>query len=168
MELFAGNMQKYMILCYKFCIFSYFCNENYTIKHIRDMKKILFAIFLCQTSFMSVNAQVSVSNTKTTVASPDNNVNFRLYQTNNRWTFLKLDTRTGIIMHVQYSIEGNAMQYELNGISLAHGEDAMPGRFFLYPTENTFNFILLDQIDGRVWQVQWSIDKKERGIWRIY
>lgn len=132
------------------------------------MKRILFLFFLCMMSFASINAQTYTSNTKTTVASPDSNVNYRLYQTNNRWTFLKLDTRTGVIMHVQYSIDGDAIQYDLNNIPLAEGEDAKPGRFFLYPTENTFNFILLDQIDGRVWQVQWNTDEDKRGIWRIY
>ena len=132
------------------------------------MKKVFILLFLCIISFVSTNAQISTSNTKTTVASPDSNVNFRLYQTNNRWTFLKLDTRTGVIMHVQYSTESDAMQYELNSIPLAEGEEAKSGRFFLYPTENTFNFILLDQIDGRVWQVQWNIDRDKRGIWRIY
>ena len=132
------------------------------------MKKSLFVFFLCMISFELTNAQNSTSNAKTTVASPDSNVNFRLYQTNNRWTFLKLDTRTGVIMHVQYSTDSDAMQYELNSMPLAEGEDAKSGRFFLYPTENTFNFILLDQVDGRVWQVQWNIDKNKRGIWRIY
>ena len=99
---------------------------------------------------------MSESNTRITVASPDAHINYRLFQTNNRWTFLKLDTRTGEINHVQYSIDGNA-----------EGIDAVPGRFFLYPTENTYNFILLDQIDGRVWQVQWNIDDDKRGVWRI-
>lgn len=132
------------------------------------MKKIIICFFLCLAVFAPTDAQTLDSNTKTTVVSPDSNVNFRLYQTNNRWTFLKLDTRTGEIMHVQYSTDNNLMQYELNSIPLAYGDDAKPGRFFLYPTENTFNFILLDQIDGRVWQVQWNIDKDKRGIWRIY
>ena len=132
------------------------------------MKKVLLALFLCLMSFVPTKAQIATSNTKTIVASPDSNVNFRLFQTNNRWTFLKLDTRTGEIKHVQYSTDGEAMQYDLNNIPLAEGEDAKPGRFFLYPTENTFNFILLDQIDGRVWQVQWNIDRDKRGIWQIY
>lgn len=130
------------------------------------MKRIIL-ILTCITSFALINAQTT-SNTKNTVASPDSDVNFRLFQTNNRWTFLKLDTRTGEIMHVQYSTDGNRMQYELNSIPLATGENAVPGRFFLYPTENTYNFILLDQIDGRVWQVQWNINEDNRGIWRIY
>lgn len=132
------------------------------------MKRIFIAFLICIVSFVSANAQIPASNAKNTVASPDMNVNYRLYQTNNRWTFLKLDTRTGTIVHVQYSTEGDAMQYDLNTMPLAEGEDAKPGRFFLYPTENTFNFILLDQIDGRVWQVQWHVDRDKRGIWRIY
>ena len=130
------------------------------------MKRIIL-ILTCITSFALINAQTT-SNTKNTIASPDSDVNFRLFQTNNRWTFLKLDARTGEIMHVQYSTDGNRMQYELNSIPLATGENAVPGRFFLYPTENTYNFILLDQIDGRVWQVQWNINEDNRGIWRIY
>lgn len=128
------------------------------------MKRVSFLFFLCLMSLMTTMAQTSTSNTKVTVASPDSCVNFRLFQTNNRWTFLKLDTRTGIIKHVQYSTEGDAMQYDLNNVPLVTEEEAKPGRFFLYPTENTFNFLLLDQIDGRVWQVQWSIEKEYRII----
>ena len=81
------------------------------------MKRIIL-ILTCITSFALINAQTT-SNTKNTIASPDSDVNFRLFQTNNRWTFLKLDTRTGEIMHVQYSTDGNRMQYELNSIPLA-------------------------------------------------
>lgn len=117
---------------------------------------------------MTLMAQSSGINTQNTVASPDSNVNFRLYQTNNRWTFLKLDTRNGVVSHVQYSLDGNRLQYSLNNTPLVDEADAKPGRFFMYPTENIYNFILLDQVDGRVWQVQWSIDEDERGIWRIW
>ena len=34
----------------------------------------------------------------------------------------------------------------------------------LYPTQNMWTFILLDQTDGRTWQVQWSTDYESRGI----
>ena len=130
------------------------------------MKKIIFIITMILMG-ISCYAQSDGSNTKNTVASPDSNANFRLFQTNNRWTFLKLDTRNGVITHVQYSIDEEAMEYPLNPIPLAEGDDARPGRFFLYPTENTYTYILLDQIDGRVWQVQWNINKENRGIWVI-
>ena len=131
------------------------------------MLRFFFIIVTSLIAF-SANAQnYNNSNTRLTVASLDSNVNFRLFQTNNAWTFLKLDTRNGIISHVQYSTDSNQMQYPLNNEPLAEGEDAIPGRFFLYPTENSFNFLLLDQIDGRVWQVQWNQDESKRGIWQI-
>ncbi len=38
------------------------------------------------------------------------------------------------------------------------------GRFFLYPTTNIYNFILVDQIDGRTCQVQWNSKAELRGI----
>lgn len=135
------------------------------------MKRILIILVSLVFSIGTFSQNYSSdSNTKSTVASPDDNVNFRLFQTNNRWTFLKLDTRNGVITHVQYSTENRSqmIEYSLNSIPLVEEVDAKPGRFFLYPTENTYNFILLDQIDGRVWQVQWSIDADSRGIWRIY
>ena len=34
----------------------------------------------------------------------------------------------------------------------------------IYPTQNMFNFILLDTYTGRSWQVQWSTEAKNRGI----
>ena len=36
------------------------------------------------------------------------------------------------------------------------------GRFELYPTENTFNFILLDKDFGTTYQVQWGFEYKDR------
>jgi len=43
------------------------------------------------------------------------------------------------------------------------------GRFKLYPTENTYNFIMVDVIDGRTWQVQWNIDDDNKRLcYRIY
>lgn len=130
------------------------------------MKKAILFTFMIFISLCSY-AQTKESNTKNTVASPETNVNFRLFQTNNRWTFLKLDTRNGVITHVQYSTSGDALEYPLNSTPLVKEEEAKPGRFFLYPTENTYTFILIDQINGKVWQVQWNIEKENRGIWPI-
>jgi hypothetical protein len=44
---------------------------------------------------------------------------------------------------------------------------AQNGRFKLYPTENTYNFIMVDVINGRTWQVQWNIDYDKRLCIRI-
>jgi hypothetical protein len=44
---------------------------------------------------------------------------------------------------------------------------AKNGRFKLYPTQNIYNFMLLDVIDGFTYQVQWNIDKNKRLVWII-
>ena len=52
----------------------------------------------------------------------------------------------------------------LNDNAIVTGDAAENGRFTLYPTKNMFNFILLDQIDGNMWQVQWSMEDDKRGM----
>lgn len=91
---------------------------------------------------------------------------YKLYPTKNMWTFIKLNTSNGQMWQVQFSINGEGERGEqiLSLSRLAYGNDAVNGRFELYPTENIYNFILLDQVDGRSWQVQWSFDYMNRGI----
>ena len=87
---------------------------------------------------------------------------FKLFPTTNMWIFLKLDTSKGKVWMVQYSMEEkNRLEAPISVIPLVNSSDPAPGRFTLYPTENMWTFILLDQIDGRTWQVQWSLDGKE-------
>lgn len=57
--------------------------------------------------------------------------------------------------------ENERLERSINFLPLASGEDAIPGRFNLYSTQNMWTFILLDQVDGRTWQVQWSTSGKE-------
>lgn len=93
------------------------------------------------------------------------NVRFKMFPTENIWTFLKLDTRNGKIWQVQYSINDNYRgEVELNSNALVVGDGAENGRFTLYPTKNMYNFILLDQTDGKMWQVQWSMEEENRVI----
>ncbi len=66
---------------------------------------------------------------------------------------------------VQYDVKGNnRFETELNSISLVNEADEVNGRFMLYSTQNMYNFMLLDQIEGSVWQVQWSHDPEDRMI----
>ncbi|MCQ2975944.1 MAG: hypothetical protein MJ211_14180 [Bacteroidales bacterium] len=82
---------------------------------------------------------------------------YKLYPTENNWMFLKLNTRTGEIWHVQFTVENPQNRFqELITSMLAFGSEQKNGRFELYPTNNFYNFILLDTIDGRAWQVQWG------------
>lgn len=101
--------------------------------------------------------------------SQDPKANFRLYKTKNMYNFIKLDTRTGQMELVQWSVKGNRMSYKLsNKILVSSPEEQIPGRFTLYATTNIYQFVLLDQIDGRTWQVQWGIEKDHRWISRIH
>jgi len=144
--------------------------------------------------------------------STDSNVRYRLFATRNKYHFIKLDTRNGLMRQVQWNTEsGYNFSSVINDIKFANSvreitelkteqykdfyykneeelelylkpkpleesikraletyEIERNGRFFLYPTQNMYNFILLDQIDGRTWQVQWNIDKDKRGTWVIY
>ena len=64
---------------------------------------------------------------------------------------------------VQYDIKGSE-RFEVN---LNTDPFARDGRFTLYPTQNMWTFILLDQIDGRMWQVQWSMKEDSRFVIQI-
>ena len=93
------------------------------------------------------------------------NIRYKMFPTENIWTFLKLDTRSGKIWQVQYSVDDNYRgEVVLNDKALVTSDAAENGRFTLYQTKNMYNFILLDQIDGKMWQVQWSIDEENRVI----
>ncbi len=100
--------------------------------------------------------------------STDSTVVYRLFSTRNMYTFIKLNTRNGQMWQVQWSTESQyRFETILSDIPRINKEEEKNGRFFLYPTTNIYNFILLDQIDGRVWQVQWG-KEKERMVIRIY
>ena len=96
------------------------------------------------------------------------NVVYRLFPTDNMWTFIKLNTRNGQMWQVQYSLKmENRFETFLNAFPLIAEDYEENGRFTLYPTQNTYNFILVDQIDGRLWQTQWSIKPENRGVMPI-
>lgn len=94
------------------------------------------------------------------------NAIYQLLPTKNYWTFIKLDTRNGKMWQVHFSVadDNNTGELVLNSLPLVSEENEIKGRFTLYPTENTYNFLLLDQISGTVVQVQWSMEAKKRGI----
>lgn len=125
------------------------------------MKRILisiFSVFLCVYSFAQNPAASNAG-----IIAPE----YELYPTQNNWTFLELETATGRIWQVQYSIKGDEYRHKvaLNPKSLLRNSEApVAGRFKLKPTNNFYNFLLLDTCTGDVWQVQWSMENKNRGI----
>jgi hypothetical protein len=130
------------------------------------MKKIMIFLVIGLAS-ISAFAQ-STSEAPIQNISTDSTVVYRLFSTRNMYTFIKLNTRNGQMWQVQWSTESQyRFETILSDIPRINKEEEKNGRFFLYPTTNIYNFILLDQIDGRVWQVQWG-KEKERMVIRIY
>ena len=64
--------------------------------------------------------------------------------------------------------DGDAFETVLSDVSLAFDGVEMNGRFKLYPTDNIYNFILLDTSAGSVYQVQWSHEPENRMVVPIY
>lgn len=83
---------------------------------------------------------------------------YQLFPTENIWTFLKLDTRNGKMWQVHFSVSEQGYQGEkdLNSRSLILTDEEIKGRFTLVPTKNIYNFLLLDQLTGKTYQVQWN------------
>ncbi|RZJ53272.1 MAG: hypothetical protein EOO44_09040 [Flavobacterium sp.] len=118
---------------------------------------------------LAITVSIGYSQTKTntvvqaTAPVKNNDAVFQLFQTQNMWTFIKLNTRTGQMWQVQYNTEDDKrFETNLNSISLVPKEKEQNGRFNLYATQNIYSFILLDQIDGKTWQVQWSSKPENR------
>lgn len=127
------------------------------------MKKIIIITVVALLSFVS--CQQGAKSTVSTKQEVTENARYELFPTENIWTFLKLDTQNGKIWQVQYSIDNNYRgEIELNNKALIPDNSAENGRFTLYPTKNMYNFILLDQIDGKMWQVQWSLEEGNRVV----
>ena len=128
------------------------------------MKKIIISLIvvLSTTSAIAQNQTTPMS-----IVSPDSGIVYRLFSTQNKWTYIKLNTRNGQMWQVQYSLEDNNFEVPLSLITRVSKEEEKNGRFFLYPSQNIWNFILLDQLDGRVWQVQWSTEQKNRMVIQI-
>lgn len=156
------------------CIYK---NEHYSVRdngavlrHTREGKRmrktmrkwlLLGAFFaLSGTLFAQTPVDsVSVAQASETIAR------YKLYPTNNMWTFLKLDTRTGRIWQVQWSLESDKrFESVLSRLPLTWDSEGVDGRFELYRTSNTFNFVMLDRINGNTYQVQWSQEADKRFV----
>lgn len=89
---------------------------------------------------------------------------YKMYHTENIYNLLILDTKTGRIEQVQWSLETDTeFSVEINNADLSKSGYGA-GSFELYPTKNIYQFILIDTHDGRKWHVQWGIEDENRWI----
>jgi hypothetical protein len=132
--------------------------------------KTIFTLLLFAVISMTVYSQISQNDQRTEQQTGGNKftqnpVAYRLFPTTNMWTFIKLNTRNGQMWQIQYDVKGdNRHETTLSLEYLVTPLNEVNDRFTLYPTQNMYTFILLDQLEGKIWQVQWSIDAKNRFI----
>ena len=139
------------------------------------MKKIIFFLLLILTITMTLTCVMSVKHEQNVNSLLSLTINrslkerYKLYQTENIYTLLQLDTKTGMIEQVQWSLESkNEGSVSINSDDLTYGYGYGSGSFELYPTKNMYQFILLDKTNGKKWHVQWGMEDSKRWIRRIY
>ena len=96
---------------------------------------------------------------------------YKIYKTDNIYILLKLDTATGRVWMVQYGMGEDTLRMEvaIDETSLLWDfENITNGRYELYPTNNMYNFILIDTQVGATYQVQWHTDADRCFRIRIY
>jgi len=130
---------------------------------------LVLALFILTTSTTSGQNLQTNTNLDKVKQSQIFDKNYQLSPTQNQWTFIKLDTRNGKMWQVQWGFsEKDRMESTLNGVSLVLESEESVGRFKLYNTDNMWNFILLDQLIGQTYQVQWSFTPSERFVKPIF
>ena len=138
------------------------------------MKKLFLLLSTALLIGVNVMAEDSIRNTS--VESPMSIVyqyadeNFKLYPTQNMYIFILLDTRHGRLELVQWNTKSSSRTRASLSFQrrISYNEEEIPGRFELYPTTNMYNFIMVDKVDGRTWQVQWAIEPEDRMVLQIY
>jgi hypothetical protein len=126
----------------------------------RNLKTITLLLLLLASSYVFADEDPPLDQ----CVSDPTGATYRIFQTRNIFTFLKLDTRIGMVWQVQWGENSNVA---IVGVAESVGNKAHSGRFVLCPTKNIFTFMLLDQDDGNVYIVQWNNDPKKRFVERI-
>lgn len=128
--------------------------------------KWIITIALCLFAFsLKAQDQLQFNQVNHTV---NTNVRYKLYPTFNVWTFIKLDTRKGDLTQVHFSIDEEEAEVYLGAPpKIIDEKDTVNGRFELYPTSNSWTFLLLDQIDGDVYHIQWHQNRDNRAVIKI-
>jgi hypothetical protein len=129
------------------------------------MKRYFILAFLTLILFIVAHTQTVDRSQSEQALAQSNSPDYRLFPTQNIWTFIKLNTRNGQLLQVQYHTEDNKrFESILSSEKRVSADQEKSDRFTLYSTQNIYTFLMLDQVDGRVWQVQWSIEPKNRVV----
>ena len=108
-------------------------------------KRILISIVLSIITFGLWAEDISV------VIPTTKDTNYVLYPVSTG-VFLRLDTRDGTIIGIAPTKPEKSRILNSNPLA----SDNKTGRFQLYPTENSWEWILFDTTTGEVWLLRWS------------
>lgn len=135
------------------------------------MRKIILILLFGLTTIPIMAQSTDRQMTQQSVSSVvSKDARYLLFRTANYHIFIKLDTRTGRMWLVQFSTEklSDSFEVTLSSTNLVQtGDTEENGRFYLYPTPNIYTFILVDQISGPTYQVQWSTEPANMGVYPI-
>lgn len=94
------------------------------------------------------------------------NNRYKLYPTENIYTFLELDTKTGRVWQLQWAMESeNEGGLPIVDFDLVSQEDSYGSNVFeLYPTKNIYQFILVNKVNGQAWHLQWGMENSKRWV----
>lgn len=112
----------------------------------QKMKKFIYLLLLAVLSFSAIHAE-----NLNVVIPTSKDTNYALYPVPTG-VFLRLDTRDGTIIGI---VPTNPQKSRiLNSHPLA--SDNKTGRFELYPTDSSWEWILFDTTTGDIWLLRWS------------
>lgn len=113
--------------------------QTHSVKHYLVLSIITFGLW-------AEDISVVIPTTKDT--------NYVLYPVSTG-VFLRLDTRDGTIIGIAPTKPEKSRILNSNPLA----SDNKTGRFQLYPTENSWEWILFDTTTGEVWLLRWSAKK---------
>ena len=84
------------------------------------MTKIIISLFFV---WITTSSFAQNQNTPLSIVSPDSEIVYRLFSTQNKWTYIKLNTRNGQMWQVQYSLEDNNREDSLSLLTRVSKEE---------------------------------------------
>lgn len=89
---------------------------------------------------------------------------FQMYETQNMWTFILLDTYDGRLWQIQYSTQSldNLLCIPINKDKLI--ADNEKSAFYIKPLTSMYQYYLINDLTGNIWKFQWSTEGNDY-IW---
>lgn len=85
---------------------------------------------------------------------------FKLYETQNMWNFILLDSYTGRLWQLQYSVDEESIRglFVINEKELI--DENKKNIFYITPLTSMFQYYLVNDTTGEVWKFQWTTKGK--------